>query len=146
MRKIIDNPIFILALRIIVAAIFLSAAYSKILDPAAFAKNVNNYHILPASLVNIVALGLPMIEALAALGILAGVWQRASALLINGMLLVFTVALLVAIVQGVNINCGCFTQNPEVKSDLWFDFYRDLVFIALAAPLLFTRARGYCWK
>ena len=145
MRKILDNPAFILAIRIAVAGIFLTAAYSKIIDPSAFAKNVNNYHIIPSGLVNIFALGLPMIEALVALGLLFGYWPRANALLVFGLMIMFTVALLVAIAKGVNINCGCFTQNPKVKSDLWLDFWRDIGFLILIAPLLFTRARGYGW-
>ena len=146
MRKLLDNPTLILILRLAVAGIFFYAAFGKIIDPAAFAKNVNNYHILPAFLVNIVAFGLPMAEVLAALGILFGVWGRASALLINLMLVVFTIALIVAIAKGVNINCGCFTQNPDVKTNLLLDVGRDLLFIILAAPLLFTRARGFGWK
>lgn len=146
MRRIIDNPILILALRVIMAGTFLYAAQSKIIDPSAFAKSVNNYHILPGSLVNIFALTLPWIEVLMAVGLLAGVWRETSAFLLNGMLALFTVALLIAIGTGVDINCGCFTQNPDVKSSLWLDFLRDLGFIALAAPLLFTRARGYRWS
>lgn len=143
MRRLLDNQNLILPLRIFSGGIFLYAAYSKIIDPAAFAISINNYHILPGGLVNIVALTLPWIEALAGVGLLVGFWLRPSALLINAMLLVFTVALLIAINNGVNINCGCFTQNPEVRGSLWLDFGRDLLFIAAAAPLLFTRARGF---
>lgn len=146
MRKILDNPLLILALRLALAVIFIGAAYGKIYDPAAFAKSVNNYHIVPGNLVNIFALTLPWLELLTAVGLLFGIWWRASALLINGMLVMFTVALLIAISSGLNINCGCFTQNPEVKSDLWLVFGQDMGFIALAMPLLFTRARGFGLK
>jgi len=145
MRKIIDNPTVILALRIVMAGIFLWAAQSKIIDPAGFAKAVNNYHILPGGVVNIFALTLPWVEVLVAFGLLFGVWRQSSAVLLNLMLVVFTIALLIAIGKGVDIDCGCFTQNPNVKSSLWMDFARDLGFIALALPLLFTRARGFRW-
>lgn len=146
MRKVLDNPLLILALRLAMAGIFLYAAYSKILDPAAFAKSVNNYHIIPGNVVNIFAFTIPWLEVLTALGLITGVWWRASALLINWMLIMFTVALVIAIATGVSINCGCFTQNPEVKSDLWLTFWRDIGFLALALPLLFTRARGFGLK
>ncbi|MCH9031916.1 MAG: DoxX family membrane protein [candidate division Zixibacteria bacterium] len=145
-RRLIDNPQLILLLRLAVAGIFIYAAYSKILDPAAFAKSVNNYHIIPGPAVNIFALTLPWIELVAGLGILLGFWRRASSLLINLMLVVFTMAVLIAISKGINIDCGCFTQNPEVAGDMWGVVWRDLGFIALALPLLFSNAKGYCWK
>ena len=91
-------------------------------------------------------LTLPWVEVVAGFGILWGLWQKASSLLINAMLVVFTVAVLIAISNGVNIDCGCFTQNPEVAEDMWGVVWRDLGFIALALPLLFTRAKGYCWS
>jgi uncharacterized membrane protein YphA (DoxX/SURF4 family) len=146
MKRAIDNPVLILVLRLAVAGIFIGAAYSKILDPAAFAKSVNNYHILPGTLVNVFAFTLPWLELLAAIGLLTGIWFRSSALLINGMMVMFLVGLIIAMATGVSINCGCFTQNPEVKSDLWVAFWRDIGFIALSVPLLFTRARGFCLK
>ncbi len=146
MRKIIDNPALILLLRLIMAGVFLYAAYSKIIDPTAFAKSVNNYHILPSAAVNVFALILPMVEALAAVGLLFGLWRYGAALLINVMLVMFTVALVIAIAKGVNIDCGCFTQNPAVKGSLQLDVLRDLLFLLLALPLLFTRATGFGWK
>lgn len=145
MRRIIDNPMVILTLRIVMAAIFLWAAQSKIIDPAGFAKAINNYHILPAGMVNVFALTLPWVEVLVALGLLSGIWRQSSAFMLNVMLIVFTVALLIAIGKGVDIDCGCFTQNPDAKSSLWVAFARDLGFITLALPLLFTRARGFLW-
>lgn len=145
MRRLIDNSMLILALRIVMAGIFLWAAQSKIIEPSGFAKAVSNYHILPGALVNIFALTLPWVEVFVAFGLLFGVWRHSSALLLNLMLVVFTVALLIAISKGVDIDCGCFTQNPDVKSSLWEAFARDLGFLALALPLLFTRARGFLW-
>ncbi len=145
MRKLIDNPYLILVLRIAFAGIFLFAAYSKIVDPAAFAKNVNNFHILPGGFVNVFALTLPWVEALVGFGLLFGIWGRASAWLTALMLVMFTVAIFVAIANGVNINCGCFTQNPEVKSSLTFDVVRDIVMLIFVTPLLFTKAERFGW-
>ncbi len=145
MRKLLDNPQFILVLRIVFAGIFLFAAFGKIIDPAAFAKSINNYHIVPGSLVNIFALTLPWVEALVGIGLLTGIWGRASAWLTQLMLIMFTIALLIAISNGVNITCGCFSQNPEVKGSLTMDVVRDIAMMIFVTPLLITKARGFCW-
>jgi len=146
MREILDNRFVILTLRIFIAGVFLWAAIPKLNDPAAFAKSVNNYHLLPGSAVNLWALFLPALEALSALGVLSGMWGRASAWLVNGMLALFLVAIGLAIQKGVNIDCGCFTQNPTVKSSMALALLRDVGFLLAAAPLLLTRAKGLGWK
>ncbi|MBN4057057.1 hypothetical protein JYU19_01970, partial [bacterium AH-315-J21] len=89
---------------------------------------------------------LPWVEALVGIGLLTGIWGKASAWLTQLMLVMFTIALLIAISNGVNINCGCFTQNPEVKGSLTMDVLRDIAMMILVTPLLISKARGFCWK
>jgi len=82
------------AARLIMAGIFIYASIDKIAHPAAFAKDVYNYQILPDALVNLTALVLPWLELLLGLCLLAGVWMPGVVLWANGLLLVFLAALL----------------------------------------------------
>jgi putative oxidoreductase len=145
-RKLLDNAYFILVLRVVFAGIFLWASVDKIIDPAAFSKSINNYHIVPGPFVNIFALSLPWVEALVGIGLLTGIWGKASAWLTQLMMIMFTIALFIAISKGVSIDCGCFSQNPEVKGSLMVAAVRDIVMIIFITPMLISKARGFGWK
>ncbi|MGE5784868.1 MAG: MauE/DoxX family redox-associated membrane protein [Myxococcales bacterium] len=98
-----------LALRVVVAAVFVDAAANKILDPAAFAENTGNYQLLP-EISNYIAIVLPSTELLTALVLVLGRkhWRNAAVLTFFGMLVVFTTAITRAWASGINLECGCF--------------------------------------
>lgn len=89
-------------------AIFVYAAVLKIRDPAAFAQAIKYYKLMPLGTVNAMALLLPWWELAAGLAILVPHWRRAGAGVIFALLLVFTVAVGLAIARGLDISCGCF--------------------------------------
>jgi uncharacterized membrane protein YphA (DoxX/SURF4 family) len=96
------------AFRFILAAIFITAAIPKIMDPAKFAQDIGNYRLIPHEWNNLLAITLPWVELVAAVLLAAGVWGRASAWLITGMMIMFLVVIASAIWRGLNIECGCF--------------------------------------
>ncbi|MEE8149308.1 MAG: MauE/DoxX family redox-associated membrane protein, partial [candidate division Zixibacteria bacterium] len=100
MRRIIDSDIIALMARIILAGIFIYAAYYKIVDPAAFGKSIWNYHILPAQTINIIAIVLPWLEVLAGIALLVGAYYRGAILWISIMLAFFITALASTIYRG----------------------------------------------
>jgi len=69
------------------------------------------YDMLPLSLVNLLAITLPVIELAAGVTLLLGFWTRASAVVVNGMLLMFIAAIgYVVFVRGrAEFGCGCFS-------------------------------------
>ena len=95
-------------LRLVLGGIFLYAGAIKIVNPAAFATGIGNYRLLAHEWLNLLAITLPWIEVIAAAVLIAGVWKRASALLIALMLVVFLVAIGQAVARNLNIDCGCF--------------------------------------
>ena len=95
-------------LRFLVGGAFVLAGVLKIAAPAKFAIDVSNYRLLPHELINLVAIVLPWIEVVAGGFVLAGIWLRASALLITSMTVVFFLAIVSALARGLNIECGCF--------------------------------------
>lgn len=140
------RPGFIWLARLAVAALFLGACVAKIRDPEAFALAVNRYRILPAGLVNAMALFLPWLELTSALAVLAAParLRAAGAGLILGMLAVFTLAIALNLVRGIEASCGCFSTRADAAvSDTW-NLVRNgaLIWLALAAFLDAFRRAG----
>ena len=127
--------IFPLAARLVLAAVFLWAAWGKIADPEAFALAVYRYRILPAWAVNAFALWLPWIEVLAALALLLPNRRAAAAgaALAAGMLAAFTAAYAAALARGLSIACGCFTLRADAAAGGWTTLARNAGLFLLAA-------------
>ncbi|HCF57503.1 MAG TPA: DoxX family protein [Myxococcales bacterium] len=131
-----------LPVRVYLAAIFLLACYHKILDPHAFALDVATYQILPLALVNLMAIVLPWIELATGVMLLVGLRTRPAALLIAGMMVVFTMALSIALAKGLDMSCGCFaSQGADEDPISWTTLVRDAVWLAMAAYVLFFDKR-----
>lgn len=111
MKKLLENPVLSLIARLVVGIVFIYAAVGKILDPHFFAREINNYSLAPAFLINIFAITLPWIEFIAAVFLIAGLRLKASSILIGIMLIIFIVAVGIAIFRGLDINCGCFGKT-----------------------------------
>lgn len=116
----------------VLALVFLMACLPKIANPHEFAVSVFRYQVLPYSLVNIVAIFLPWVEGVAALYLLFSVRGRAAAaLIIFGMLFVFTVAIAVDVYRGIDIACGCFSVSGGARVG-WLSIVRNVVLMAMA--------------
>lgn len=99
--------------RVLLGAIFISFALSKIMRPAVFALNVVDYNMMPAIGVNLWALVLPWAELVVGLFLILGIRTRAAATLIAGMNLIFIAGLVNAIFLHLPINCGCVGEVGE---------------------------------
>ena len=141
------RPAFIWLARLAVAAVFLGACIAKLRDPAAFALAVNRYRILPGEFVNLVAIGLPWIELTTGLAVLLAParLRAAGAALIAAMLTVFTIAISLNLVRGIEASCGCFSTRADAAvSDGW-NLVRNGALIWLSGAVFldaFRRLRG----
>jgi uncharacterized membrane protein YphA (DoxX/SURF4 family) len=118
--------------RIVLGIIFIYASYDKILHPAAFAKIVHNYQILPDELINLTAIFLPWLELVIGCLILSGIWMPGSVFIGNTLLIVFFCVLVYNKARGLNINCGCFSTSAENSSYTTLYIARDFVFIIIS--------------
>ncbi len=130
-------------LRLYLGVLFLYAAVHKVADPAAFALDVATYEILPLGLVNLTAITLPWIEIVAGALLLAGLRVRPAAIVVAALMAVFLLALVLALVRGLDMSCGCFaSQAAESDPISWRTVLRDLVWLAMAVHVaVFDRAR-----
>jgi rhodanese-related sulfurtransferase len=89
--------------------VFLYAGVTKLQDPKAFAVLIKSYGILPGSLLMPVAIGLPLLEVVAAVALIFDI--RGALAVISGLLVVFITILVYGIRMGLDVDCGCF--GPE---------------------------------
>lgn len=106
------DRLFIL-LRWLVAAIFIFAGISKALNPENFARDIDNYRMLPYVLVTTMAIILPWLEILCGVLLIIGTWRNGASFLLLILTLMFLVAMSSAILRGLDITCGCFAMTVE---------------------------------
>lgn len=93
LKKLDRTGVPLLLARVIVGGLFVWMGYKKIVEPVEFLKLIRMYGMMPESppfYLNATAVALPWLEVFAGLGLLFGVMIRGSALMIAGMLAVFT--------------------------------------------------------
>ena len=108
------NKFFIICIRLILGTVFLWASFDKILDPATFAKNISNYHIVPFGLENTIAIILPWLEFLIGAGMILGIMIDGSIMISSFLLLLFNILIAQAIIRGFNIECGCGLKEGQM--------------------------------
>lgn len=126
------SAVLLWSCRLLLAAVYLAAAWPKIADPAGFARSIFNYQLLPDALINPLALFLPWLELFAALALLAVTPLRRGALqLIAAMTVVFIGAIASAMARGIDIDCGCFSTTGEGMRTGWLHLVLDFALLAL---------------
>jgi len=106
-----------LPMRLYLGCVFLLACQHKIAHPGSFAVDVATYGILPLSLVNLMAIGLPWVELAAGVLLVVGFKSRAAASMVFGMMVMFIAALAIALAQGLDMACGCFASQAVQDED-----------------------------
>ncbi len=107
---------FLLTLRVLLGAVFLYAAYTKLSQSwLLFAMSINAYKVLPAWAVEVVARTLPWFELLLGLSLIAGIWLRYSSALAASILTVFFILMLRSYGLGMEIDCGCFGLGEPIS-------------------------------
>jgi uncharacterized membrane protein YphA (DoxX/SURF4 family) len=134
-KKLFENKKFAVFARMVLGAVFVYASFDKMANPQAFADIIGNYHILPAQLVNPLAIFLPWLEFLTGLFLIIGKWAEGSLLIYSTLLIIFILALAQALVRGLDISCGCFSVNPSTTSDVWLRIIEDIAMLAVSIGL-----------
>ena len=119
MRQIILSDGIYRIVRVVYVVLFVYAGVNKLLNPRAFATVIDAFGLVPDPLITPIAVALPILEIVAALGLLFD--ARGSLGLVSGLLAFFMAVVSYGIWMGLDIDCGCF--GP---SDLEGDAYRGL--------------------
>lgn len=137
----LSNRYFLLAARFVLGMVFIAAAVPKIAGPEAFAVSIEAYELLPVFAVNAAAIVMPWIELICGLFLIAGVHTRPSAALLGALLAFFIVAISVAVLRGLNINCGCFGGADDSPVG-WGKVLEDVVLLVPAWVILRSGAEA----
>ena len=131
-----------LPLRVYIGVVFVLASLYKIHDPYAFALSIATYQILPLWVINPFALLLPWVELLVGITMVLGYWTRESAALISGMMVMFLIALTLALTKDLQMSCGCFASQEAADEIGVHTIYRDLAWLGAALwTLIFDDGR-----
>lgn len=139
MKSILSNTILVLLVQIFLGGLFVVASLDKIINPDAFAVSILNYKIVGPTLAMLTATVLPYIELLCGLGLILGLYPRTSTLLITIMLFVFTGLVISALFRGLDISCGCFTQDPNASKIGYKKILENSGMILLGIYLMFIK-------
>jgi uncharacterized membrane protein YphA (DoxX/SURF4 family) len=135
-----------LALRVILGALFILAAYLKLRDSwRLFAMDIDAYGVLPhhGIWLELVARTLPWFELALGVWLISGIWLRVSASLSAAMMMGFIGLMTWARIKGLSIDCGCFGPGEKIS---WITMLRDgslmAAALALAAWSYMQRKKG----
>jgi len=145
MRRFLDwrgHALLGLAARLYLGVLFVTASWHKLVLPGSFAIDIATYQIVPLALVNLMAIVLPWVEIATGLMLIVGFRTRAAALLIAGMMVMFTVAIVIALGKGLDMSCGCFASQGANEDPIsWRTIVRDLGWLGLALYVLILDRR-----
>jgi putative oxidoreductase len=111
-------------IRLLIAGTFIYAGAIKLFDPAGFAVDIDNYHLLPWAMAIRLAFYLPWLEIACGLAVLFDFLYRGGVLILATLITVFIAASIIAKTRGLDITCGCFghaSKNLSFVSHLAID-------------------------
>lgn len=111
--------IFWRVVAIIIGGLFVYAGAVKIVDPVEFARDIDNYKMLPWQIGVGLAFYLPWLEILAGLALITGVLHRGGVFILTGLMFVFVIITIIAKARGLDISCGCFGHASQYLSFAW---------------------------
>jgi putative oxidoreductase len=131
----ITHPVLGLLLRVYIGGVFVYASMYKINYPGEFAETIASYQLVPYGAVNLMALVMPWAELIGGILMILGVRTKSAAAVIAGMLVMFSLAILITLIRDIPIGCGCFTSVEEPLG--WSTLWRDLLWLAMTLQVYF---------
>jgi thiol-disulfide isomerase/thioredoxin/uncharacterized membrane protein YphA (DoxX/SURF4 family) len=128
----------LLACRLVLSALFLTAGLTKFADMAGASKAASDFGV-PPSLARLVGTALPVVEVAAAAALVPLPSARIGAVAIAALLVSFSAAIANAMAHGRAPECHCFGQVSSARVG-WRALARNLVLLAVAT---FVAAAGW---
>ncbi len=125
------GPFIVYILKLILGITFIWASYSKIQDPAGFARIIYGYDIFPSIAINLIAVVLPFIELVVGVSLIMRFFPRSAVLIINILLCIFILLIGFNLLRGHSFDCGCFSVAGQTgKTSAAILLIRDVSLLA----------------
>lgn len=150
-RAILQHRLTLRLFRWILGGLFIYASLHKIVETELFARDIQNYRLVPYALTNLMAMILPWLELICGLFLISGTFLRSSAVIITGMLSVFIIAIVISLLRGINLHCGCYElagnlqieNAAEIKLEMIRHAFENMILLLMAfAVANFGEARS----
>jgi uncharacterized membrane protein YphA (DoxX/SURF4 family) len=135
-KQYLEHPVLVLLLRVLLGSVFVISGLDKIADMNVFVHAILHYQFVGTGVAMLVATILPWLEILCGLGLILGIYPRPSSFIITVLLLMFTVLVGSAMIRGLDISCGCFTQDPSANKIDWQKIAENVGMILIGIYLL----------
>jgi uncharacterized membrane protein YphA (DoxX/SURF4 family) len=133
-------------LRVVLGVVLVVAGALKVTNPAESALAVRAFQLLPYDLAGYVGYGLPMLEIIVGLLLVAGLFTRVAAAVAAGLMVAFLVGIISAWVRGLSIDCGCFGGGGTIgaaQTQYPLEVARDVVLCAAGGWLVVRPRTAY---
>ena len=132
MKNVIFRSVITITGGVLFGALFIWSGVYKIRNPEAFALTIYRFHLIPHSLINILALTLPWVELVAGVSlIVSNIFRSAAMRIVLALLFVYTAAIAVVITKGMEVPCGCFSGGLAQDAVSAWTILRNAVIICL---------------
>jgi len=118
---------------ILIGGLFIYAGAVKIIDPVEFARDIDNYKMLPWQPSVWLALYLPWLEIFCGLALITRVFFRGGVFIVTALMSLFIIASIAAKARGLDVSCGCFGHASKYLN---FSWHLVLDFLLLGGLLL----------
>ena len=133
--------ILLLFLRLGIAIIPVTSAYTKMRDLANHEQSIQNYQIIPDRYAKTAAKFDAFAEMMVGLLLLVGLFYKVSLIFFTGLIVLYTLAILINLRRGrTSLSCGCGGIVGE-KPISWKLIFRNLSIIIVAVMLFFSSTK-----
>ena len=113
------HPIALRTLAFLIGGIFIYAGVLKVVDPVQFARDLDNYKMLPWPVGVATAFYIPWLEIFCGVAVMTRRCYAGALGTLAGLITIFIFASVVAKLRGLDISCGCFGHASKGWSFGW---------------------------
>jgi len=104
---------------IVIGGLFIYAGVVKIIDPVEFARDIDNYKMLPWQPSVWLALYLPWLEIFCGLALITRILFRGGVFIVTALMSLFIIISIAAKARGLDVSCGCFGHASKYLNFSW---------------------------
>jgi uncharacterized membrane protein YphA (DoxX/SURF4 family) len=104
---------------IVIGGLFIYAGAVKIIDPVEFARDIDNYKVLPWQPSVWLALYLPWLEIFCGLALITRILFRGGVFIVTALMSLFIIISIAAKARGLDVSCGCFGHASKYLNFSW---------------------------